>query len=141
MTKYAGFEVTIQWDPAGGTSFTTVGQVMDVNGPELSRGEIEVTTRDSTNYWEEYLKGFKSGGEITFDVVLDLALATHGTAATGILSDLADDSTIPNWRVNFPNSKMWTVLGFLTGFPPAAPLKDALTTGVTIRTTGEPTFV
>ena len=141
MTKYAGFLTTIEWDPAGGTAFTVVGQVMDINGPELSRGEIEVTTRDSPNYWEEYIKGFKSGGEITFDVVLDLALATHGTAATGMLSDLQNDSAIPAWRVNFPNSKTWTIDGFITGFPPASPLKDAITSGITVRTTGEPAFV
>lgn len=139
--KDAGFLTTLQWDPAGGTAWQTIGQVMDINGPELSRGEIEVTTRDSPGYWEEFIKGFKSGGNLTFDVVLDLSLASHGTAATGLLSDLQNETTIPAWKVNFPHSKTWTFDGFISAFPPASPLKDAITAGITVRTTGAPTFV
>jgi predicted secreted protein len=140
MTKYQGFLVTLQADFAGGTALTTIGQVRDISGPEISRGEIEVTTRDSTEYWQEFLKGFKNGGNITFDVVLDTALATHGTAATGLLRDLQNESTIPAWRLNFPGSKTCSFDGFVTAYPPAAPMTDAYTAGITVKVTGKPTF-
>lgn len=140
MSKYQGFLVTLDWDAAGGTAYTTIGQVMDIAGPEMSRDEVNVTTRDSTEYWMEFIKGMKNGGNITFDLVLDLALATHGTAATGLLSDLQGETVIPAWRMNFPNSKLATFVGFITGYPPAAPMKDALTTGITVKITGKPSF-
>lgn len=140
MAKDQGFLVTLQADFAGGTSYTTIGQVMDINGPEISRDEIEVTTRDSTEYWMEFIKGMKNGGNVTFGVVLDLSLATHGTAATGLLNDLQNESTIPAWKLNFPQSKVCTFDGFLTAYPPAAPMKDALTADLTVKVTGKPTF-
>jgi len=140
MTKNQGFLVTLQWDPAGGTAYATIGQVMDINGPEVSRDEIEVTTRDSTEYWMEFLKGMKNGGNISFGVVLDLSLASHGTAATGLLSDMQNETTIPAWKLNYPNSKTCTFDGFLTAFPPAAPMKDAFTADLTVKVTGKPSF-
>ncbi|MFZ1396708.1 MAG: phage tail tube protein [Candidatus Promineifilaceae bacterium] len=140
MAKNQGFLVTLQWDPSGGTTLTTIGQIMDINGPEVSRDEIEVTTRDSTEYWMEFIKGMKNGGNISFGVVLDLSLATHGTAATGILSDLQSETTMPAWKINFPNSRQCTFDGFITAFPPAAPMKDALTADITVKVTGKPVF-
>lgn len=140
MTKYQGFLMPLNWDPAGGTAYTTIGQIRDISGPEVSRGEIEVTTRDSTEFWEEFLKGFKSGGNVTFDLVLDTALASHGTAATGLLSDLQNESTMPAWQMPFPGSKQVTFDGFVTAYPPAAPLKDAFTAGITVKITGKPLF-
>lgn len=140
MTKYQGFLTTLQWDPAGGTALQTIGQIRDISGPEISRGEIEVTTRDSTEYWQEFLKGFKNGGNVTFDVVLDLALASHGTAATGLLWDLQNESTIPAWQMNFPGSKTCSFDGFVTAFPPATPMTDAMTAGITVKITGKPSF-
>ena len=140
MAKDQGFLTTLQWDPAGGTAYATIGQVMDINGPEVARDEIEVTTRDSTEYWMEFIKGMKNGGNITFGVVLDLSLAAHGTAATGLMSDLQNESTIPAWKMNFPQSKQVTFDGFLTAYPPAAPMKDAFTADITVKVTGKPTF-
>jgi predicted secreted protein len=140
MSKDQGFLVTLQWDPAGGTAFSTIGQVMDINGPEISRDEIEVTTRDSTEYWMEFIKGMKNGGNISFGLVLDLSLASHGTAATGLLSDLQNEGTIPAWRLNFPQSRRASFAGFVTAFPPASPMKDALTADITVKVTGKPTF-
>ena len=140
MAKDQGFSVTLHWDPAGGTAYSTIGQIMDINGPEVSRDEIEVTTRDSTEYWMEFIKGMKNGGNVTFGVVLDLSLATHGTASTGILSDFQNEGTIPAFKLNFPQSRQCTFDGFFTAFPPAAPMKDALTADLTVKVTGKPAF-
>lgn len=139
MAKNAGHEVTLQWDAAGGTVFATIGQIIDITGPSIERNPIDVTTRDSASYYREFIKGFKDLGELTFNVVFDGDLASHGTAAAGLLSDFADDDTIPAWRMQFPGG---TILfdGFLTGAEMAEPLDDALTADVTAKLTGAPTF-
>ena len=106
MAKDQGFLVTLQWDPAGGTAYSTIGQIMDINGPEVSRDEIEVTTRDSTEYWMEFIKGMKNGGNVTFGVVLDLSLATHGTASTG-MHTLRRHVALPVPRTPVPAGRRW----------------------------------
>ena len=139
MTKYEGGGVTLAWDNSGGTSFTDIGQVVDYGGPTLGRNSIDSTTRDDTNKWRTFIKGWKDAGELTFGVALDPALASHSTAA-GFLGDFLDDSTIPNWQITFPDSTTWECLGFLTGSEPTGPLDDLLTADVSIKLSGEPTL-
>lgn len=142
MSKYSGDSVTLKWDPAGGTAYTTVGQIRDMGGPSFERNAIDVTTRDSASNWNEFIKGFKQGGEITAGLVFDPDLASHGTTSTGLLSDFAtDSSTMPQFRLEFPgatNSIVWK--GFVTGFELDEPHDDYLAGDVTIQLTGKPTI-
>lgn len=137
MAKNAGHQVMLFADMAGGTVYTEIGQVMDISGPGMTRDSIEVTTRDSVGLWNEFIKGFKDGGELTFGLVLDTSLATHGTAATGLLSDFADDTTIPAWELTLPQSRKFNFDGFLTSYQPTEPMKDALTADITVKVTAD----
>jgi predicted secreted protein len=137
--KNAGHDVTLGIDMAGGTSYTEIGQIIDLSGPSIERNPIDVTTRDSTSNYREFIKGFKDAGELTFGVVLSLALATHGTAATGLLSDFSDDVTIPTCQFAFPNGTI-TIDAFVTGAEMSEPLDDALTMDVTLKASGVPTI-
>ncbi len=137
--KNAGHDVTLGIDFAGGTSYTTIGQIVDLSGPSIERNPIDVTTRDSTQNYREFIKGFKDAGEMTFNVVLSLSLASHGTAATGVLSDLSDDVTIPAYQMAFPNGTI-TGSAFVTTSEMTEPLDDALTMDITLKNTGVPTI-
>jgi len=141
MAKHAGGDVTLQVDidGSGAGSAISVGQIVDISGPGLSRDTIETTSRDSTNDWREYIKGLKDAGEISFDIVFDPVLASHAKS-TGLLQDLWDDSTIASWIVTFPDPTptTWTMDGILTKFEVKAPLDDKLSADVTIKVSGEP---
>lgn len=141
MTKIAGYGTALAWDPAGGSSYTSIGQVQDISGPGLARDSIDVTTHDSPNAWRQFIKGLKDGGELTFDIVYDPALATHAASA-GLLSDFTSQTVIPNWRITFPNTgaTVWTFPGFLTGFEEGAPVDDYLSASVTVKVSGAPTL-
>ena len=141
MTEYLGFGVELEFDLAGGTSWTTLGQVRNVGGPALSRDSVESTHHASPSYWREFLKGLKDGGEVSLEVVYDPADSSHNDA-NGILGDFSDDTTIPAWRLTFPDSgsTSWTFDGFLTGFEPDIPFDDLMMTAVTIKVTGQPTL-
>lgn len=140
MTKHVGMLADLYWDPAGGTAWgSAISQVRDISGPSFSRNAIDVTTRDQTDdYWMEYLKGLKDGGELTFDLAFDPAV--HGTASSGLLSDFEENTTIPEWRLVFPDSTEWTFPGFLTAFEPAEPLDDVLGASLTVKISGKPTL-
>jgi predicted secreted protein len=139
MSKYFGGDVLLKLALDGSTNLTTIAQVRDISGPGISRDAPESTARDSTNKWREFIKGFKDGGEVTFDIVFDPDLGTHDDA-TGILADLNDDDTIASWQLTWPDDTptTWTFNGIVTGFEPTAPYKDTLTASVTIKVSGEP---
>lgn len=141
MTKISGFGATLEWDPAGGTAWATIGQVANINAPTLSRNSIDVTTHDSTDWWMEFIKGLKDSGEISFDIVYDPALSTHDFS-TGLLSDFDEDSVIPNWRLTFPDTgaTQWTFKAFLTSMPVTVPIDDKLGASVTVKLAGKPTL-
>lgn len=139
MTKYAGHQATLAMDFAGGTSYTTIGQVVDVTGPSISRTAIDTTTRDNTdNYWRTFIRGMKDAGELTFTVMTDTALATHGTAS-GLYGDFNQDGTVfTAVQITLPNAGTWTFDSFATAASESTPLDDAWTTDFTFKISGKP---
>lgn len=141
MTKFSAFGTEIAWDPAGGSSFTAIAQVASIDGPSITREEIDVTTHDSLEMWREFIKSLKDGGEVSFDLVFDPDLGTHNTT-TGLLSDYSQDQTIATWRLTFPDTTntTWTFPGFITEFGVTAAIDDALKASITIKVSGKPTL-
>ena len=135
MTKYEGGQVTISWDKAGGTAWTVLGQVGDLNGPSISRTAIDATTRDSaSNFWREFVPGYKDGGELGLNVMLDPAL--HG-GANGLLSDFNNNSaTIPSWRILFPDGAEMTFDGFVSGADISSSIDEVLTADFSVKVSG-----
>lgn len=141
MTKVHAFGTAIAWDPAGGSSYSTIGQVRTIAAPTLTRETVDVTTHDSANMWREFIKSVKDGGEVTFGIIYDPALGTHD-AGTGLLSDFAEDETIATWQLTFPDTgaTVWTFPGIVTGMPVEANFDGELGAEVTIKVSGEPTL-
>ena len=48
--------------------FTSLSEVIDIDGPGMDRGEIDVTNLDSPNGWKENMPGFKEGGQYTLNM-------------------------------------------------------------------------
>lgn len=141
MTKIHGYGITLGYDLAGGTSYTTVGQLYDIAPPGMSRDAIDVTDHSSTDRWREFIKGLKDGGEVTLSVWYDPVNATQDFS-TGVLADLDEDITVPNWLITFPDvaSTTWTIPGFVTDASPAVPLDDGMSMDVTVKVSGKPTL-
>ncbi len=141
MAKYSGYGVVLRWDPAGGSSYTAIGQIFEITPPGVSRTAIEVTEHDGTDSWKEFIKGLKDGGELTFGVVYDPVLATHD-ATTGVLSDWDEDTTIPNWQLVFPDagSTTWSFPGFITNTSIATPIDEKMSMSVTVKISDKPTL-
>jgi len=130
---------------AFGTTITRDGveiaEVTHIGGPGLARDTIEATHHKSPNMWREYIKGLKDGGEVSIDLNFMPFDSTHN-AATGILADFSDDTTISTWVVTFPdtNNTQWTFDAIVTGFEPDEPFDDKLSASVTLKVSGEPTL-
>jgi hypothetical protein len=145
MTHHPSFGTQLNFDPAGGTAYVAIGQVRDFSGPNISRGNIDVTDHDSANGYREFLPGLADGGEITFQLGWDPNSAKHMQGVgTGIVGDfesgdcLADISAWQIVIVHCAGTATWTFDGFMTGFSPSYPVEGQLVADCGVKVTGKP---
>ncbi|MDG9705544.1 phage tail tube protein [Streptomyces sp. DH37] len=115
-------------------TFTAIGNVTSVSGPEIERETYDVTSHDSPDKWREFVGGLVDGGEVTLEINYDPS--QHDT----LIDDFAD--TEPrDYKLVFPQSLgTWDLTLLLTGFSPEAPVDDKLTAELTFKVTGKPTI-
>lgn len=139
---YSSFATLLKMGDGGSPeAFTTVGELLDIKGPELEADTEDITNHSSTEGWEEVLPTILKGGEVTFDVNHMPEHATHNLA-TGMLKDLVG-RTKRNWRLTFPNTgaTSWTFPAYVTGFSPSDPVKGIMKASIKLRISGKPTLV
>lgn len=135
MATETGFGVVLQ------RNSVAIAEIKELGGISLSRDAIEKTHHGSPDAWREFLKGLKDGGEVSMVINYDPAAATHN-ATTGLLADFADDTTIDDYDIVFPDvgTTTWSFPGFITEFEAVPDLEDLLTANVTIKVAGKPTL-
>ena len=149
--KHPSFGSTLSWDPAGGTSWTALGQVTDISGPSVSRGDVDVTDHDDAvdnggDGWRTFAKGIPDGGDLTFGLIWDpINKTAHGqTSGTGILSDFENTSgDLPAWKValhTLSGTMEWVFDGYLNGASFETPLEGTHTAEITVKISGKPTL-
>lgn len=121
---------------------TEIAEVTNISGPSFSADTIEATHLKSPKYWREFIGGLKDGGEISFDLNLILANATHN-AATGLLSTLAGSAAPPTdtYDLVFPDATVWTMRGIVTKYETGFEIDGKLEASLTVKVTGAPTLV
>ena len=101
-------------------TFTTIGEVGDISGPQLTRETIDVTTHDSPDDFDEYITGLKSSGEVTFKINWDPSDATHD-GTTGLWKKYTD-GTITNFTITNVLGDSLAFAGLVTSMGPAFPV-------------------
>lgn len=85
--------------------------------------------------WKEYIAGLKDGGEITVDMNFIPGSAT----TTRLLAAQIEEDPSP-LKIVFPDASEWGFSVYCTGFTPAVPVDDKMTTSATFKVTGPPDF-
>lgn len=140
MAKYSGYDVLLKVKQ--GASYVAVAQIRDLSGPAIKQDTNEVTHRDG-NKWREFVGGLRDGGEVSFDIVYDPDLASHGASATPGLAYMAMNGTVGDFQITWPDAnpaQTCTFNALVTSFQPNAPMGDALTADVTLKITGSLTW-
>lgn len=121
----------VQVDPE---TFTTVAEVKDIDGPELSLDTEDVTPHDAVGGWEEIIPTILRSGEVTFDLNYVPGLATHEEVRT-----LAKNRTLRNYRLLLPTTPQyaWPFAAYVTRAGNAFPVGGAMNQAVTLKITGE----
>ncbi|MFO7537618.1 MAG: phage tail tube protein [Chloroflexota bacterium] len=120
-------------DGAGTEVFTTIAEVRDIKGPNITLNTADVTNHDSQG-WKEIIGTIIDAGEVTFGINFQPTEATHDDS-TGLLSDLLG-RVKRNFQLVFPDTTTWTFTALVTNFNPDEPVQNELTADVTLELTG-----
>ena len=125
---------------AKGTTLTRGGSLIaeltNIDGPELSRDTIDVTSHDSANDYKEFIGGLKDGGEIALEGNF-IPGDTNGQI--GLQIDF-EAGTVQSFVMTFPTAMAttWTFSGVVTKFKTSAPHDDKAKFSASIKVSGKP---
>lgn len=124
-------------DGATSEAFTTIAEVMDLKGPNVSLDPIDVTNHDSTDGWKEFIGGLLDGGEATFSINYQPIASTHDQLNTDLQARV-----LRNFLLVFTDasSTTWAFSALVTALGPSTPVDKQLTADVTLKISGKPTL-
>lgn len=137
MAGRDAFGTQLKRDSDGAGNFVKVANINDLNGPEREREAIEFTAHDSPDQYREFGKGLKDGGEVTFTLNYDPALASHEA-----LDDDFEEKDNRDYQIVLlpgdADEHTWDFNGLITSLGDAFPVDDRMERDVTIKVSGKP---
>lgn len=117
-----------------GTAWVSVGEVINISGPTMSRETIDVTSLSSTGGYREFLAGFRDPGTLTF--TMNFTRADYETMKTDFESDTEKD-----YELILPDAEVTTLefSGLVTELPLNLDPSSQITCNITIKVTGQVT--
>lgn len=130
MAKYVGpNSAALSWNSV------VIAQVRDISGPAIVEDAVDVTTRENSS--RVYTAGLRDGGELTFDVIYDSALATHSTLLNALLNGSVGSAELQTVDIAnlYDGFRFQAMVSAIT---PEMPLEDALGASITLRAVSQP---
>lgn len=129
-----GAGVKFRYAAVGTNPAVEIGEILNVEPPEVSADEIDVTTHGSPDNWREYIAGLKEGGEVTVEFIY----AGNNEGQLALLSDLG--GAIKKFEIVFNDGSIWSIDAFVKSYVHGVPLDDKMTGTVGLKVTGKPVF-
>lgn len=136
MAVFRGSGTTFaRGDGASPEVFTTIADVVSLNGPGIVKDEIEVTALDSTS--KEYIGALQDNGEMT----LELNMNFQDAQQVGLRQD-AEGTTQRNYRIVFNDvsSTQIDFLGEVMEFSITTEANDAVKASCRVKVSGALTW-
>ena len=124
---------TLSVDPAGGSSYTAVFEVVDIDGPGGPTDDIETTHLASTS--KEFIAGLDDGADVNFTINWDPSNATHQSLTT-----LRGNGNVATWKITYSDSKTTTFSGYVKDWRPNVTTNSKMTSSVAVKVTGDVTW-
>lgn len=123
---------------SGGTNgtevFTTIAEVVSINGPGQKLDLIDATHMESPNAFREYIPSLLDGGEVSFDVNFLPGNANQAGLRTDLTSRTKRNFQLV-WTDSAPTT--YSFAGYVTAFEPSAKIDDKLMASVTVKITSD----
>lgn len=116
--------------------FTTVAEVRQISGPELTSEEVESTSLDSVGGFKEFIGGLKDGGQVQFDCNY-IGSDVQQNAIRDNVGGVTE-----NYRISWPFSPTvtCTFAAQVVGFSMSTEPNSAISASVTLKISGSPTW-
>jgi len=123
-------------DASATETFTTLGEVTNIDGPGFGMETIDTTNHSSPSAYREQVPSFKTGGEVTAELNFDPTSSSQDFTS-GLLYDF-ENRTLRNFQIVYPTSPVETfaLAAYVSGFSPSAPVDGKLSASVTLATSG-----
>jgi predicted secreted protein len=117
-----------------GTAWVSVGEVINISGPTMSRETIDVTSLASMGGYREFIAGFRDPGTLTF--TMNFTRSDYETMKTDFESDTEVD-----YEMILPDDDVTTLefTGLVTELPLNLDAGSQITCNITIKVTGQVT--
>lgn len=113
----------------------TVGEVMSISPPSISRDTPDATHMKSPGKWREFIAGLKDAGEVSVEIQ-----STPSSAAFQAMVADFDNDAAEAYSIEFPDGASWSFSAFITGLEMDPPNDDKIMSTATFKITGAPTF-
>jgi len=129
----AGTGVSLEKDTGSGT-YESLGDVININGPGMSRSTIETTHLNTAGGYQTFITGLRNPGTVTFSINFDR------TAYDDLKADFENDNS-QSYRIQFDDADNTQIDfdGWVTELPLTIPTNDRVTMDVTLQINGQPT--
>jgi len=150
VTRHPTFSATLGVDWASGTGYVSIGQVRDIDGPDIERDAIPVPLDHGMSGGDYQLKfaGVPRAGQVSFSVNWDPKSTIHSQSAGGLLESFDDyynGTSLPAWQ--YQNGALtggtatWTFDGFLQNMSTnMGAVQGSMEAELTIEISGKPTL-
>lgn len=131
-----GYGITYQISTTtGGSIYTTLGEVTDIELPSDEVEEVDVTHYGSPERTREFIAGLINTGEASFTVNW-----VPGSSTDTLLRGLRLSGDVRNHKITFPNATSVVYPAFIKGYAPSAPIDDKLSAQYTVKKAGAETW-
>jgi predicted secreted protein len=117
-----------------GAAWVSVGEVINISGPTMSRETIDVTSLASTGGYREFIAGFRDPGTLTF--TMNFTRSDYEIMKTDFESDTEVD-----YEMILPDDDVTSLefSGLVTELPLNLDPGSQITCNITIKVTGQVT--
>jgi hypothetical protein len=133
-----GFGCDLLYSTNGGGAYTTFGQVVSFDLPQIDVHDVDNSNIEMANAWRTFQPGLIDGKVLKFKIIF--AKANYNT----ILSNLRLSGANYLFKITFSDlvstASTFVFSGYLRMLGGAAPLDDMITCDVEIKVSGQPTF-
>ena len=116
---------------------TAIAELTNIPFPELTAADINVSSHDSPNKYEEFVQGMKNGGVVAIE-----GNFLPSEASQAALLEAMHSGVVETYTIEFPTGldAAWTFSGYVNSFSGALPYEDKITFSAGIKVTGKPTL-
>lgn len=117
-----------RWDSVG-SEWVSIAEVNSIEGPNKTRGTIDVTSLDTDGGYREFIAGFRDPGQINLSM-------NYSQAGYEAMNDDFESNTRQNYQIVLPDGFTLEFEGLVTEVPLTVTTDDKITMNAVIKISG-----